>query len=300
MSDHIVTWGLDLGTNSLGWSVIETLGEPGRRDAGRVLASGVRIFSQLERAGRDPQSKASLAVARREARGARRRRDRYVKRRRRLLELLAEYGLMPADETARKALVRANEDSENGDLSTSVHALRARALDEALTPHQIGRAIFHLNQRRGFKSNRKADSNDAEQGMIAAAITALGEKMLEDEARTIGEWLHMRRQKGLSVRARMTADGEGYAFYPSRAELEREYDWIMRSQRRFHPQLLTEAVIGELRDVVFYQRPPARVAAPTISRRAGCLARIRCSRSSVFSRNSTSWKSLARTRNTSS
>lgn len=255
MSDRLVTWGLDLGTNSLGWAIIETRGEPGQNDEGRIIASGSRIFSQSEMAGRDPQSKASLAVARREARGARRRRDRYIKRRRRLLELLTEWGLMPAEEDARKALVRANEDGEGGDLSASIYALRTRALDAALTPHEIGRVIFHLNQRRGFKSNRKADSNDAEQGMIATAISALQEKMLEDKARTIGEWLYMRRQKGLPVRARMTADGERYDFYPARAELEREYDAIMRSQRRFHPDLLTDVVIGEIRDVVFYQRP---------------------------------------------
>ncbi|MGB3489568.1 MAG: hypothetical protein WBA62_15855, partial [Xanthobacteraceae bacterium] len=97
------TWGFDLGTNSLGWAVIETRGEPGAGDEGSVLASGVRIFSQSEMAGRDPQSKASLAVARRVARGMRRRRDRYLKRRRRLLALLTEHGLMPADETARQA-----------------------------------------------------------------------------------------------------------------------------------------------------------------------------------------------------
>lgn len=255
MNDRIVTFGFDLGTNSLGWSVIETRGEPGSGGDGRILANGARIFSQSEMAGRDPQSKASLAVARREARGARRRRDRYVKRRRRLLELLAEYGLMPAADDARKALVRANEDGEGGDMSTSIYALRTRALDAALTPHEIGRAIFHLNQRRGFKSNRKADSNDAEQGMIATAISALEEKMLEEKARTIGEWLYMRRQKGLPVRARMTADGEGYDFYPARAELEKEYTKIMNRQKAFHPGLLTDAVIGEIRDVVFYQRP---------------------------------------------
>jgi CRISPR-associated endonuclease Csn1 len=144
------TLGLDLGTNSLGWAIIETRGEPGENDEGRIVASGVRIFSQSEMAGRDPQSKASLAVARREARGARRRRDRYLKRRRRLLALLTEYGLMPADEKARQALVREHEDGKGGDLSNSVYALRARALDKALTPHEIGRAIFLLNRRRGL------------------------------------------------------------------------------------------------------------------------------------------------------
>lgn len=252
---NITTLGLDLGTNSLGWAVIETRGEPGAGDEGRIIDCGVRIFSQAEMAGRDPQSKTSLAVARREARGARRRRDRYLKRRERLLGLLVQHGLMPDDAASRKALITEQEDKAGGDLSDSVYALRARALDEALTPHQIGRAIFHLNQRRGFKSNRKTDSNDAEQGKIATAISALDQKMLEDKARTFGEWLHLRRQKGLSVRARMTADGQGYDFYPSRMALEKEFDAIVGSQKRFHSDLLTEAVIDEIRDVVFYQRP---------------------------------------------
>lgn len=249
------TLGLDLGTNSLGWAIIETRGEPGANNEGRIIDSGVRIFSQSEMAGRDPQSKASLAVARRQARGARRRRDRYLKRRQRLLNLLTQLGLMPSDEAERKALVRQHEDGPGGELSASVYALRARALDAALAPHELGRAIFHLNQRRGFKSNRKTDSNEPDAGKIATAMLALEEKMMEDKARTFGEWLHMRRQQGLSVRARMTADGEGYAFYPSRAALEREFDRIMSSQKRFHPGLLSDGAIEEIRAVVFHQRP---------------------------------------------
>jgi CRISPR-associated endonuclease Csn1 len=249
------TLGLDLGTNSLGWSIIETDGEPGATPQGRIVASGVRIFSQAEMAGRDPQSKASLAVARREARGARRRRDRYLKRRAKLLEQLTEFGLMPQDKDARRKLVADTGDAEGGDQSHSVYALRAKALDTSLHPHELGRVIFHLNQRRGFKSNRKTDSNDAESGKIASAVTALETDMQDDNARTFGEWLHRRRQKGLWVRARMDEDGSGYAFYPSREVLEREFDAIMAAQRRFQPDLLNEAVIGDLRETVFYQRP---------------------------------------------
>lgn len=257
MVERLSTLGIDLGTNSLGFAITETHGEPGANPdtPGRIIACGVRIFSQSEMAGRDPKSKASLAVARREARGARRRRDRYLKRRRRLLDLLTKSGLMPDDERSRQALLDETQDGAGGDLSSSVYALRARALDKALTPHELGRAIFHLNQRRGFKSNRKTDSNDPEGGKIADGISALEEQRIEDGARTFGEWLHMRRQKGLSVRARMTADGQGYDFYPSRAALEHEFDRIVDSQRRFHPDLLTVDIVREIRDVVFFQRP---------------------------------------------
>jgi CRISPR-associated endonuclease Csn1 len=56
-------------------------------------------------------------------------------------------------------------------------------LDEKLAAHQIGRTLFHLNQRRGFKSDRKTDrvSNANEDGKIA--IEALVGK--KDGARTL-------------------------------------------------------------------------------------------------------------------
>ncbi|MEO1110601.1 MAG: type II CRISPR RNA-guided endonuclease Cas9 [Pseudomonadota bacterium] len=251
---RIKTLGLDLGTNSLGWCLIETDGEPGEKEAGRVIDLGVRIFSQAEMAGRDAKSKESLAKGRREARSARRRRDRYLKRREKLLAQLIEAGLMPDDKHAQKQLLEETSDGEGGNMDSSVYALRARALDKALEPYELGRALFHLNQRRGFKSNRKTDSNDAEQGKIASAITRLEEQMAEEDCRTFGEWLHKRRQTGLSVRARMASDGKAYDFYPSRAALEHEFDRIAQKQKLFHPGLLTDAVLSDLRETIFFQR----------------------------------------------
>ena len=89
--------GLDLGTNSIGWSAV-TVDSNGNPNG--ILDMGVRIFSD----GRDPQSKASRAVDRRVARGARRRRDRYLRRRANLLENLVILNLMPEDENARAEL----------------------------------------------------------------------------------------------------------------------------------------------------------------------------------------------------
>ena len=61
--------GIDVGTNSLGWCILD-LSAKGEPVAIRDI--GVRIFPD----GRDPKSKASLAVDRRTARSARRRRSR--------------------------------------------------------------------------------------------------------------------------------------------------------------------------------------------------------------------------------
>lgn len=160
--DYIL--GLDLGATSLGWSVVE-LGSDGVPL--RLERMGVRIFSD----GRDSKTKEPLAVARRTARGMRRRRDRYVMRRETLMNKLIKYGLMPENESERKALERLNP-----------YELRVKGLDEKLPPYELGRALFHINQRRGFKSNRKTDRKNDEAGAMKSAIKDLTEKMTESGA----------------------------------------------------------------------------------------------------------------------
>ncbi|MGJ5242797.1 type II CRISPR RNA-guided endonuclease Cas9, partial [Bradyrhizobium oligotrophicum] len=246
----------DLGTNSLGWAVIE-LDE--RNAPCRIVAAGSRIFSD----GRDPKSKASLAVERRAARAMRRRRDRFKRRQAGLLKHLTLAGLFPANDDERAALV---------DLDP--FALRARALREALPLHHLGRALFHLNQRRGFKSNRKADrgKND-EDGKIRLGVIRLHEAMRDAGAVTLGEYLHGRRSSATdanaipSVRTRLRpesgdgAKGDGYDFYPDRQMLEEEFDSIWSAQTAYHPDALTEEIRDRLFEVIFHQRP---LRAPTV------------------------------------
>src|SRR5439155_1263545 len=84
---------------------------------------------------------ASLAVQRRGPRGMRRRRDRYLLRRDDLMEMLRAGGLMPPDEAERKSLE-----------TLDPYALRAEALHGPLTPHELGRPLFHLNERRAHRA----------------------------------------------------------------------------------------------------------------------------------------------------
>lgn len=245
--------GIDLGTNSLGWAAIELAGtDPESWHPVGILASGARIFSD----GRDPKSKQSLAVDRREARAMRRRRDRFQQRQRALMKYLVADGLFPSDPAERKALA-----------TLDPFELRARALDEALPLPHLGRAIWHLNQRRGFKSNRKTDKPDDDAGKVAVGVGNLQGYMEEADARTFGEWLHMRRQpdedhpEGLSVRTRLRAEpgedakGTGYDFYPGRKLIEDEFDAIWDAQAPHHPDVLTDEVRRRLYEIVFHQRP---------------------------------------------
>ncbi|MEM6464187.1 MAG: type II CRISPR RNA-guided endonuclease Cas9 [Pseudomonadota bacterium] len=265
------TLGIDLGTNSLGWALIETKGEPGETGEGRIVEIGTRIFSAADMAGRDAKSKQSLAVARRQARTMRRQRDRRLRRKERLLDQLTDFGLMPKDKSERDRLVCKTGDRKGGDQSGSVLALRAKALDEPLTPHQLGRVLFQMNQRRGFKSNRKTDSRDNEAGKIAEGVSRLHSAMDAEGARTYGEFLYKRRLAGKSVRTRLlpvtefSSDpelkGDGYEFYPDRTELEKEFDAIMNVQKEHNPAVLTETNVLALRETILYQRDlvPAKV-----------------------------------------
>ena len=230
--------GLDVGSNSLGWFVV-WLDEKG--DATGLGPGGVRIYPD----GRDPKSKTSNAVDRRVARGARRRRDRYLKRRASLMSLLKTHGLMPADAAARKALE-----------TLDPYELRAKALDEALPAHATGRALFHLNQRRGFLSNRKTEKQDSESGAIKEAAGKLQDLMRGSGARTLGEFFHGRQRMREPVRARNRSAGAKaeYDFYPTRQLLLDEFDLIWTNQAPHHPTMTADSRAA-IHHAIFFQRP---------------------------------------------
>ena len=242
--------GLDIGTNSIGWWLFETKND----EISEVIDGGVRIFSN----GRDPKSKASLAADRRAARAQRRRRDRFLRRKAALIKRMAEAGLMPVDPDEAKAIEKLDP-----------YALRASGLDKELPLVHLGRALFHLNQRRGFKSNRRADRGDNESGKIKDATARLDQAMMVQGARTYGEFLHLRRnaaddlKKVPAVRTRLftarrdTAEKEeaGYDFYPDRRHLLEEFNKLWTSQAAFHPTVLTYDLRDEIALIIFHQRP---------------------------------------------
>lgn len=242
--------GLDIGTNSIGWWLYASDGS----QITKVIDGGVRIFSD----GRDPKSKASLAVDRRTARAQRRRRDRYLRRKTALMKRMAQVGLMPADPAEAKALEVLDP-----------YVLRAEGLDQALPLTHFGRALFHLNQRRGFKSNRKTDRGNNESGKIKDATARLDQAMMATGARTYGEFLYMRRAAAPdpknvpSVRTRLTVarrdnaekEEAGYDFYPDRKHLSEEFDMLWAGQARHAADILTDDLRDEIATIIFHQRP---------------------------------------------
>jgi CRISPR-associated endonuclease Csn1 len=241
---------LDLGTTSLGWAMIR-LNQDDQPAPMAVIKAGVRIFSD----GRNPKDGSSLAVTRREARAMRRRRDRLLKRKARMMHTLTAHGFFPADPAKRKELETLNP-----------YVLRAKGLDSALTPAEFARALFHINQRRGFKSNRKTDKKDNDSGALKTAINKLRLMLKETGCRTVGEWLNKRDLAGETVRARyrqnkvVKDDGKtridkSYDLYIDRAMIEAEFDALWAKQSALNPVLFNETARYELKDCLLHQRP---------------------------------------------
>lgn len=241
---------LDLGSTSLGWAMLR-LGKDGQPCG--IVRAGVRIFSD----GRNPKDGSSLAVTRRAARAMRRRRDRLLRRKARMMQQLIDFGFFPQDAVERKRLELLNP-----------YELRARGLDAALTPGEFARALFHINQRRGFKSNRRTDkgADEKEAGALKTAIKELRERMAQEGARTVGEWLWRRCQKKQSVRARYHEERQAkedgktrlhkyYDLYIDRQMIADEFDALWARQAALNPALFTEDKRAALRDTLLHQRP---------------------------------------------
>ena len=221
-----LTLGLDLGPNSIGWALVEE----DDSDPKSLEAIGVRVFQEMvERKTKTPKNH-----KRRDARQTRRQRSRRKMRRDTLQNELVRCGLLPESTEAREELFHA----------TDPYEIRKRGLDHELAPHELGRAIFHLNQRRGFLSNRKVrDSGDKkkEDGVVKQEIVELKKEIEESGSRTLGEFLADQPNK----RERRT----------ERKMYEDEFDALWKKQAEFRPELFTDALRARIRKILFFQRP---------------------------------------------
>ena len=240
--------GLDVGSNSIGWCVLdlapprEPQGDSRALEPCAIRAMGVRIFPD----GRDPQSEASLAVDRRDARSQRRRRDRFLYRKQRLMQALIRHGLMPTSRAERKALE-----------TQDPYALRARGVTETLTAHQFGRALFHLGQRRGFKSNRKTSAKDDEGKATKEGIEKLQGILEEGGYPTLGAYLHAQREGGEPIRFRphpseKNKTQNAWDAYPNRGMYEEEFNLLW--ERQASHLGLDDKAREDIRHHIFHQR----------------------------------------------
>ncbi len=222
-----LTLGLDLGPTSIGWALVDEQRQT-------MVRTGVRVFP--EGVDRDQQGgEKSKSQARRTARGTRRLLSRRARRRRKLRAALTEAGLLPSDPHDLQQL-----------LQTNPYPLRARACRERIEPFELGRVLLHLNQRRGFLSNRKTDRSDKDLKGMHAEMNALVQAMRRADAPTLGTYLAtLNRQYDHTSSPPQSRP----RYRPTRRQMYvEEFEAIWREQTRHHPQLLTPALKRRLYD----------------------------------------------------
>ena len=149
--------GLDIGSNSIGWAVLELAQTEGQTSLApcKLVDMGVRIFLDgREPAGKDaktglPKIGESLAVERRNARGMRRNRDRRLKRIRQFAEKLVEFGLVAAKGVAGREKYKTGSLDMKKKCSIyniDPYAARSNAAQKIVGKDELARALFHLQK----------------------------------------------------------------------------------------------------------------------------------------------------------
>lgn len=241
--------GIDTGTNSLGWAIVGREG-----DERWLIDKGVNIFQEGVKVEKGIES--SKAAERTAHRALRVRYYRIKLRKIRLLRLLIAHHLCPPLTSAELRMWRLQKvypDSElfmrwqrtDDDTGRNPYAYRHRCLHEKLDlssvtdRYVLGRALYHLAQRRGFLSNRK-DAVSDETGKVKQAISQLTEEMHQAGHEYLGDYLHDLYNKGEKIRCHYTARNEHYLA---------EFNAICERQG------LNAELVEKLRHAIFDQRP---------------------------------------------
>lgn len=225
------TIGLDIGIASVGWAVIN-------EDKSRIEDLGVRVFKKAE----EPDGK-SLNLARREARGSRRRIRRRATRMQKVKELLVKYNLVSEKELETLYIIT--------ETTPDVYELRAKGLERLLSRQEFARVLTNIAKRRGYKSNRKIDEEDKEVGKLSKG-TIENKRILQEKGyRTIGEMFY--KDEKFKYNKRNKA-GE-YNNTVLRSMLIDEVHTLFEMQRKFKSEFANKEFEKEYVEVMTYQKP---------------------------------------------
>lgn len=253
------TLGLDLGSNSLGWAILDNI-------TGDILDKGVVVFPEGIDAANDTLE--TPAAIRRAARMARRMKFRRKIRKWQLLKVLIENGMCPLTQAELETWKKTGDyplankaflDWLKATDSTNPYCDRAAAAEGKVPPFTLGRALYHIAQRRGFKSSRKDAANIDEEsgedktqnkklGAVKADITRLSEEIAASGTKTLGQYFFRRleAEKGKLAKTRIRCR------YTGRLEhYEKEFSIIMDAQGLAGGNPLR----SQLYKSIFMQRP---------------------------------------------
>lgn len=207
--------GLDLGTNSIGWALVNE--KENDNEKSEIIRLGVRVnpltvdeISNFEK-GKSITTNADRTLKR----GMRRNLQRYKLRRAHLIKILKDNGFIN-DNTIL---------SENGNGTTfETYRLRAKAATEEITLVEFARVLLQINKKRGYKSSRKAKSTEEGQLIDGMEIA----KRLYEESITPGQ---------LSLQ--LLENGKKYLPEFYRSDLADELNKIWKIQQQYYPDILS-------------------------------------------------------------
>ena len=253
--------GLDLGSNSIGWALLEE--KDGQ--AAKIIDIGTRIFTKaVEEKVPTPKNQ-----KRRQMRLGRRVLQRRARRKQKMLNYLVSLDLLP------KELLGNTEPEKLLNQIGDPYELRTKALDERLSPHQLGRILLHFVARRGFLSSKKQaagdlvddpdtmrylnkldaktdSSQDKEEGDFKADIAKVYRDIEDESARTLGEYLYRSKNRVKRNRAH-----EGGHLRTDRAMYRDELEKIWGKQHAYFTDLPGDFMEENkgVKKIIFYQRP---------------------------------------------
>ena len=235
--------GLDLGISSIGWSLIET---DENNKPTQIIAMGSRIVPLS--ADDSTQFTKGQAITKNQdrtsKRTARKGYDRYQQRRTNLTIEFRKLGMLPDEQLIKLPVME-------------LWQLRADAATpgKKVSLPELGRVLYHINQRRGYKHAKADEGGDSKQREYVANVNKRY-AMIQERNQTIGQYF-AEQLKATEIK---TEKGAFYTYrikeqvFPRKA-YEAEFDQIMSVQRSFYPDVLTDQVINRLRnEIIFYQR----------------------------------------------
>lgn len=217
--------GLDLGTTSIGWAVVNEA--ESKDEISSIVKLGVRVNPlTVDEQKNFEQGKSITTNAERTLkRSVRRNLQRYKLRRDNLIEILLNNNII-TDQTIL---------SEQGNYTTfQTYRLRAKAATEKIMLEEFARVLLMINKKRGYRSSRNVKSNDGEGQFIDGMSIAL---QLYENNYTPGQ---------LSLL--LLREGKKYLpdFY--RSDLQTELDSIWDFQKQFYPEILTTEFKEQIRN----------------------------------------------------
>ena len=208
--------GLDLGTTSIGWALVNE--KENDNEKSEIIRLGVRVnpLTVDEKSNFERGKSITTNADRRMKRSMHRNLQRYKLRRKNLIECLLEHHII-SDETPL---------FEQGNNTTfQTYRARAKAVTEEITLEEFARVLLMINKKRGYKSSRKV--KDGEEGELIDGME-IAKRLYEDNL-TPGQLLLDLYNKGKKNRP---------TFY--RSDLQAEFDKIWEVQSAFYPNILTD------------------------------------------------------------